>query len=273
MPILPTTNGPCLNKGPTGKDMRRKLPYIYLAECIGTALLVAVGLSMVIFDNGDGSPIRALVPDAGARRALTGFFFGCTGCGITLSPVGRISGAHINPIVSFAFRLRQRMSTGHLIGYVLAQLTGSILGALPLLLWGPMGASVGYGDTVPLTGHIPAAFLGETITSFMLVAGIFCFSGHRRLRRFTPFLLPPLYCLMVYAEGTLSGTSTNPARSLGPAVISGTWTAWWLYWLAPAAGAILAVWLFRLPMLKWMKILPKLRHRGKAAAPIATSLR
>jgi aquaporin Z len=248
--------------------MRSKLVHIYLSECIGTFLLVAVGLSIVIFNNGDGSPVRTLLPDPGARRALTGFLFGCTGCGITLSPVGRISGAHINPIVSFAFRLRKRMSTGHLLGYVLAQLTGSVLGAIPLLLWGRQGASVGYGNTVPLAGHVPAAFIGETITSFLLVAGIFFFSGHRNLRRFTPFLMPPLYCIMVFAEGPLSGTSTNPARSLGPAVVSGTWTCWWLYWLAPLAGATLAVWFFRLPILKWWNVLPKLRHRGKSAAPI-----
>jgi aquaporin Z len=246
--------------------MRKKLCYIYLSEFIGTALLVAVGLSIVIFNNGDGSPIRSLVPDPGERRALTGFLFGCTGCFITLSPVGRISGAHINPIVSFAFRLRKRMFTRHFVGYVLAQLTGSILGAIPLLLWGRQGASVGYGNTVPLAGQITAAFLGETITSFMLVAGIFFFSGHRKLRRFTPFLMPPLYCVMVFAEGALSGTSTNPARTLGPAVVSGVWTDWWLYWLAPVAGATLAVWCFRLPVLKWWNVLPKVRHRGKAAA-------
>jgi aquaporin Z len=253
--------------------MRTRLVYIYLSECIGTALLVAIGLSVVIFDNGDGSPIRSLLPDPGARRALTGFFFGVTGCAITLSPVGRISGAHINPIVSFAFWLRKRMFTAHFLGYVLAQLIGSILGALPLLSWGHQGASVGYGNTVPLAGKIPAAFIGETITSFLLVAGIFFFSSHRKLRRFTPFLMPPLYCMMVFAEGALSGTSTNPARSLGPAIVSRTWTAWWLYWLAPLAGATLAVWFFRLPMLKWWKVLPKLRHRGKSAAPITTSLR
>src|SRR5580700_1821717 len=126
MPILKTTFGSLSSPSPE-KDMRKKLVYIYLSECIGTGLLVAIGLSVVIFDNGDGSPIRSLVPDPGARRALTGFLFGCTGCAITLSPVGRISGAHINPIVSFAFRLRNRMFTAHFLGYVAAQLTGSVL--------------------------------------------------------------------------------------------------------------------------------------------------
>src|SRR5580693_6455679 len=124
--------------------MRNKLRYIYMSECIGTALLVAIGLSVVIFNNFDGSPIRSLLPDPGARRALTGFLFGVTGCSITLSPVGRISGAHINPIVSIAFWLRKRMFTIHCLSYVLAQLAGAVLGAVPLLLWGHEGASVGY---------------------------------------------------------------------------------------------------------------------------------
>ena len=247
--------------------MRNKLLYIYLSETIGTALLIAVGLSIVIFNNSDDSPVRSLLPDPGARRALTGFFFGLTGCCIALSPVGRISGAHINPIVSFAFHLRKRMFTAHFLCYVLAQLIGAVLGAIPLLLWGRQGAGIGYGNTVPMPGRITAAFAGETITSFLLIAGIFLFTGRRKLRRFTPFLMPPLYSLMVFAEGALSGTSTNPARSLGPAVVSGVWTAWWLYWLAPLTGATLAVWFFQLPILKWWKVLPKLRHRAKAADP------
>ena len=262
--------------------MRRKIVHIYLSECIGTALLVFVGLSIVIFNNGDGSPIKALFPSPGLRRALTGFLFGTTGCLITLSPVGRISGAHINPIVSLAFRLKKRMSTRHMIGFVIAQLIGSVIGAFPLLLWGHQGASVGYGATLPLADeyalpliglHTPSldgpylvAFLGELITSFLLVAGIFFFTGHKRLRRWTPFLIPPLYCVMVYAEGPLSGTSTNPARSFGPAIISGLWTGHWIFWLAPICGALLAVLLFKMPVLKWWTILPKLWHPRRPIA-------
>jgi aquaporin Z len=241
--------------------MRRKVLSIYLSEFTGTALLVWVGLSVVIFNNGDASPVLDWLPSPGARRALTGFLFGTTGCLITLSPIGRISGAHINPIVSISFRLKKRMSTRHTLGYVLSQTSGAIAGAFPLLLWGRQGKSVKYGATLPEPGRIVAAFAGETITSFLLVAGIFFFTGHRRLRRYTPFLMPPLYCLMVYFEGPLSGTSTNPARSIGPAVISGCWTDHWLYWTAPLAGAGLALALFQLPMLKWHPILPKLFHQ------------
>ena len=245
--------------------MKKKVFWIYLSECIGTALLVGVGLSVVIFNNGEGSPVRTWIPNDGARRALTGFLFGTTGCLITLSPVGRISGAHINPIVSLAFRLKKRISSRHTAGYILAQLAGSVIGACPLLLWGRQGSSVLYGATLPLPGSTMAAFMGEVITSFLLIALIFFFTGHRKLRRFTPYMIPPLYCLMVGIEGPLSGTSTNPARSLGPAIVSGAWTGHWLYWVAPAIGALLGVLLFEMPF-RWKrwKILPKLYHRPKA---------
>jgi aquaporin Z len=242
--------------------MKGKIYRIYLSECIGTAALVGVGLSVVIFINGVGSPLRAWIPDEGIRRAITGFLFGTTGCLITLSPVGKISGAHINPIVSLAFLMKRRMSYGHTLGFILAQMIGSVIGAFPLLLWGRQGASVNFGATLPLPGGTAAAFTGEVITSFLLIAGIFFFTGHHRLRRFTPYLMPFLYCVMVYAEGQLSGTSTNPARSFGPAVVSGIWTGYWLYWIAPLTGAGIAVGLFEMPFLwKWETKVPKLYQR------------
>lgn len=238
--------------------------HIYLSEFTGTALLVLAGLSIVIFNNGDGSIIREWVPDDGWRRALTGLLFGSTGCLITLSPIGKISGAHINPTVSIAFWMKGRMSLRHTLGFILAQMTGAVAGGLPLLLWGKMGASVAYGATIPLPGPggIRTAFAGEVITSFGLIAGIFFFTGHRNLRRYTPFLMPPLFCIMVFAEGRISGTSTNPARSFGPAVVSRIWTAYWIYWIAPVIGAIIAVLLFKMPFLrKWQILIPKLNQR------------
>jgi aquaporin Z len=64
---------------------------------------------------------------------------------------------------------------------------------------------------------------------------------------------------MVWAEGKISGTSTNPARSFGPAVASGIWKGYWLYWAAPISGTLLAFGLFELPILwKWKTEVPKL---------------
>jgi aquaporin Z len=232
--------------------MAKKLPAsLFLSEFIGTALLVAAGVSVVILDFGAGSPVASAIPDSAVRRALTGLLFGTVGTLITLSPVGKVSGAHINPAVTLAFRVKGKMGTGHAAGYLGAQLAGGAAGALPLLLWGPMGASVSYGATVPGPSCGPwAALLGEIAATTCLIGGLFVFLGHARLRRFTPALFAPLYALMVWLEAPLSGTSTNPARSLGPSLVSGAWGGWWIYWLGPAAGTLLALLLLRVGPLR-----------------------
>jgi aquaporin Z len=241
----------------------RPLPWTpLLAELAGTALLVLAGLSVVILDFGRGSPIVTLVPDAGARRLVTGFLFGATGALIALSPLGKASGAHINPVVSLGFWLMGKVRGRLALGYALAQLAGAVLGALPLLAWGAMGRSVDFGATVPGDAFGAGwALAGEAVTTFALVAGLFLFVGHRALRPFTPALFPPLYAVMVFLEAPVSGTSTNPARTLGPAVVAGVWHGWWVYWAGPLAGALAAVALFRLTWLRRLEIeVAKLYH-------------
>jgi aquaporin Z len=215
---------------------------LFLAEFIGTALLVAVGVSFVILDFGQGSPVAALLPDPGLRRLITGFLFGATGASIVVSPVGKTSGAHINPVVTLAFWLKGKMRAPHALGYMVAQLAGGIAGAIPLLVWGRMGASIDFGGTFPGSGFtFLQATLGEAVTTFGLIAGLFLFLGHSRLRSYTPLLFPFLYAVMVYLEAPLSGTSTNPARSIGPSLVASDWRGWWIYWLGPLLGTGLAL--------------------------------
>jgi len=215
---------------------------VFFSELIGTALLVLGGLSFVIFMFGSGSPMARILPSEGLRRLITGFLFGTTGALIALSPVGRESGAHINPIVSFGFRLMGRLSLKRMMVYVVAQLAGAILGCVPLFLWGSMGRSVEFGATWPGQGYSTTeAFLGEVVTTFAMVSLLTIFLAYRRIRPFTPALFPPLYSFMVWAEAPISGTSTNPARSLGPSVISGQWQGWWIYWIGPMLGTLLAL--------------------------------
>jgi aquaporin Z len=216
-----------------------------LAELIGTALLVLVGLSLVILMFGAGSPVVRLVPDEGVRRLITGFLFGTTGALLALSPVGKESGAHINPVVTLGFWLMGKLESRIALSYVLAQLVGATVGALPLLGWGAMGRSVAFGATLPGEGYaLRAVVMGEAITTFALIGGLCVALGFRRLRPFTPAMFPFLYAVMVYAESPISGTSTNPARSLGPAIISGEWQGWWIYWVGPVGGTLVAVLVF-----------------------------
>ena len=73
------------------------------------------------------------------------------------------------------------------------------------------------------------ALLGEVITTFTMVLLLIIFIGFRQIRQFTPYMFPVLYAIMVPLEADISGISTNPARSLGPAVISGQWDGFWIY--------------------------------------------
>ncbi len=142
-----------------------------------------------------------LIPSEGLRRLITGFLFGTTGACIALSPVGKVSGAHINPAVTLAFRLMGKLDLRTTLGYVGAQLIGAVVGSLPLLLWGAMGDSVAFGATLPGPGiSLSTAFLGEAITTFAMVSLLAVFLGFRRIRPFTPAIFPPLYAIMVWAH-------------------------------------------------------------------------
>jgi aquaporin Z len=217
-------------------------PQLYLAEAAGTALLVAIGLSIVIV-------MESFFPSSGWRRALTGGGFGTVGALIAISPLGRISGAHINPAVSLAFWLEGKLAWRDLCGYVLAQMLGGLVGAAPLLLWADTGRALGYGVTLVGSG-VPVwiAFVGEVLATGALVLAIFITAAHERTRRFTPWTIPPLFAWLVWWEGPWSGASTNPARSFGPAVISGLWSDFWIYLLAPLVGAALAIALIHLEL-------------------------
>lgn len=227
------------------KSPHRILLRLCLSEFIGTAALLSIGLSCVIFNWGSGSPVARLMPYAPYRRLLTGFMFGSTACLVSLSPVGKISGAHINPAVSLAFWMRKKMKTRAMLGYIISQMLGAVAGSIPLLLWGAQGKSVDYGNTVPGDAGVWAALLGEVVTTACLITTLFGFLGSPRLRGYTPFTLPFLLCFLVWAEGAISGTSINPARSFGPAVISNVYTGFWVFLAGPMGGAAGVVLLFR----------------------------
>jgi aquaporin Z len=227
-------------------ETRWTIPWrLYVSELLGTTVLLAGGLSVVIFMSGTGSPMERILPSVWVRQTITGFLFGCVGASIALSSIGKESGAHINPAVTLGFWLFRKLDARTAVGYVCAQLLGAVLGSFPLLAWGSIGRSVDFGATVPGAGYTTKAVLmGEAVTTFALIAGLCVFLGFRHLRRFTPAMMPVLYAVMVPLESSVSGTSTNPARTIGPALLSGRWDGWWIYWLGPFIGTLVAVLVF-----------------------------
>ncbi|MGF9764922.1 MIP/aquaporin family protein, partial [Microvirga sp. 0TCS3.31] len=215
-------------------------PDLYLAEFIGTAILILVGVSVVILMFGQGSPVPRIIPDEGLRLFLTGGLFGSVGALIAISPIGRISGAHINPAVTLAFWLEGKLVWRDASLYILAQFAGSAVGALPLLAWGYMGQSVAFGATRPGVGvPVWAAILGEAGVTFLLILAILTTAAHPNTRRFTPLVLPAVLSVLVWLEASISGASANPARSFGPALVASVSMNPWIYIVGPSLGAIL----------------------------------
>ena len=191
---------------------------------------------------------------------------------IVISPLGRLSGAHINPAVTLAFRIVGRVSRHDVLGYLLAQLLGAVAGALVFrLLWGSVALSVDGGVTHPAVPTLVALALEAGMTA-LLVALIFVFVSRARLARWTPLMLWPLIGALVWRGSEYTGTSLNPARSAGPALAFSDFADLWLYFLAPVLGALAVAALWRRRHPRAWPMTAKLFHDPRYPCSLASSL-
>src|SRR5688572_20707294 len=212
------------------------------AELIGTFALVALG---------PGAAMVAAKTQAFGHSGVALAF----GLAVTLivASSGHLGGAHVNPAVTIGFWSLQRFPARDVVPYVGAQCIGAIA-ASALLVWllGPVG---NFGATVPAVS-VSRAFLiemGYTGLLGFVIMGVA--TDERSPASVAPFAIGATVFAGALVTGPLTGGSFNPARSLGPAVMGGVWTAHWLYWLAPITGMIAAMHAYR-------------RLRGSPADPI-----
>ena len=152
--------------------------------------------------------------------------------------VGHISGAHFNPAVSFAFALSRHFPWRLMLAYWAAQLLGALAAAA--LLRGSLGNIAHVGATLP-AGSQGQSFLWELVLSFFLMFVIMAVATDTRAAgEAAAIAVGGTVGLDAMFGGPISGASMNPARSLGPALVSGDLHAVWLYLVAPIAGAALA---------------------------------
>ncbi len=238
---------PCDPRPPIVHQPRSGLHLVeWSCELLGTALLLLGGLSAVCFNFGPNSPLRDL-PDS-PRLLLTGLLFAGTGSLLAVSPLGRRSGAHLNPVVTLAFWTQRHVHPHDLLGYVVAQLLGGVLGtAVVLALWGAEARAVRLGATSPGlgVGCVTATLIEAGMTALLVLVILLMTSG-RRTARFTPLVLWPLVAALVWQSAAYTGTSLNPARSLGPALLAPLLTPLPVYLVGPVLGGLLAVGVFSL---------------------------
>jgi aquaporin Z len=235
----------------------------YIAEAIGTALVVFMGLSAAVFNFAEGLPMERLVPEGGIRLLIVAVIFAGSGSLLAISPLGKLSGAHVNPVLSLAFWIQGKMSKTDFLGYAIGQFCGGIIGSFLLVsVWGEFAASITNGMTVPGKGYsLPFVFSAEIYMTFLLVLSILIFLSSSRLMRWTPLMTWFLMTAMVWLGSPISGTSVNPARSFGPALVTWFWQDQWIYYISPVLGSLMAVMVFRwLTMGKRSILTAKLFH-------------
>ncbi len=218
----------------------------YAAEFAGTALLLLVGLSALCADFSAKSPVVAALPDSNVRRLITGIIFAGTATAIVYSPLGKRSGGHLNPAVTLAFLRLRKITPNSAAIYITVQIAGALTGAaLVLAIWRGWATSVRLGATTPHDGGAAATAAAELVATFLLVSLILNFVNRPRLMPFTAAAAGTMVACLVFVEAPVSGTSLNPARSLGPALVGGTFTDLWTYLLAPPLGALVAAFVYR----------------------------
>src|SRR3954468_12228306 len=202
------------------QPMRRNLS-AYVCEFVGTALMLFIGVSAVAFMWAPGSPVPA-VANAALRRLLTGLLFAGGATAVVYSPLGQISGGHINPAVTLAFWRMGKVPTRDALIYIVLQFAGAYLGAYAAgVAWGPLTRGVQYAATVPGDGYSWAgALAAETAITFLLVFTIFVCVNKPRIAPRTGIICGSLVALLVMIEAPVTGTSLNPARTLGPAILA-----------------------------------------------------
>ena len=208
-----------------------------VAEAVGTFGIVFAGCGAIMID---------VVSHGQITHVGVGLVFGLIVAAM-ISAFGHISGAHFNPAVTLGFVLARHFPLGRLWGYWGAQLLGATLaaGTLRLLL----GNVAHLGATLPAGSPWQAAGFEVLLTAGLMIVIMAVATDTRAVGQAAAFAIGATVGLEALFAGPISGASMNPARSLGPALISGTWTAQWVYIIAPLVGAALGALLYR-----WLRV-------------------
>jgi aquaporin NIP len=204
-----------------------------LAELIGTYALVTAGCGAIIVNSQTDALTHVGV-------ALT---FGLI-ITVMIAAAGHISGAHFNPSVTVAFALIRRLPWRVVPVYILAQLSGAVLGALTLkALFGNVAS---LGATLPQGTDLQSLGLEILLTAVLIFVITAVATDAQAAGQLAALAIGATVALDALWGGPISGASMNPARSFGPALVSGAWQSHWVYWVGPLVGAALGACVYQI---------------------------
>lgn len=201
----------------------------YVAEFLGTYALVFAGTGAIIIDQQTHGSIT---------HVGVSITFGL----IVMSMIyalGDISGAHLNPAVSIAFAIAKKFPVKELTPFIISQLTGATAASFTLKYLFPENQFL--GATIPAGADLQSFILEFILTFFLMLVIINVAKGSKEQGMFAGLAIGSVVALEAMFAGPICGASMNPARSFGPAVVSGHVEHLWIYLSATALGAILAI--------------------------------
>ena len=220
----------------------------YLMEAAELGLFMFSACAFTVLLYHPSSPVAQTIHDGVWRRLLMGAAMGSTAIAIIFSPLGRRSGAHFNPSVTWTFFRLGKIEAWDAAFYTLFQFAGGIAGILlASLTLGKLVAhqSVNYAPTLPGPDGPFLAFAAEILISFILMSVVLKVSNTKRLARWTGIFAGALVATYITIESPISGMSMNPARTFSSAFGAHLWMSLWIYFVAPPLGMLLAAEVYR----------------------------
>lgn len=199
-----------------------------VAEAVGTFLIVLFGCGAVMV----AERFPGAVPVGGVP-----IVFGLA-VSVMIYALGHISGAHFNPAVTIAFAVARHFPRRDVPFYLFAQFAGATLAVLVLSRILPAG--VAYGTTIPAIATLPALAWEGLLTFLLMFVIMAVATDTRAMGTMAGLAIGASVTLAAMVGGPLTGASMNPARSFGPALVSGDFRGFWIYLLGPLSGAIIA---------------------------------
>jgi aquaporin Z len=237
---------PRASNGPMTRTLEQHWPeYLMEAVCLGIFMVSAAGFATLL--QHPQSPLAGWTASPLLQRIPMGVAMGLTLIAIIYSPLGARSGAHMNPAVTLTFFRLGKISPTDALAYVASQFAGGCAGIVAadwLFHRLPEHPAVNYAATVPGMKGASVAFVAEMAISFGMMLMVLSVSNTPRLARLTGLASDLLVACYITLEAPLSGMSMNPARTFGPALLSGTSSSLWIYFTGPLAGMLLAAEVF-----------------------------